>query len=414
MRVLAAAIFLSGCLQETSLRAPSQSAIDGQGSSGGSITSSAPTSNTGTSSGGEAPNLPAPPLPPTVVAPCSGASASSGWQQITPPGDLGDSQAIQVDPINIGTIYVQMHKGGNGGHASTDGLYVSQDCGATWSEVPGGRNASDPGLNIHTGSFNSLIIDPYDSQMMYTVSNYGPGGVWKSLNGGTDWDQLVTGASTKDTAQYVAGLWFQALDMDPNDNLHLVAANHDGCTGSFAPNCIAESRDAGATWTLIPAPIAWAEGNGVYIIDHDTLIFCTDQNGAFLTRNDGAHWDPIVGPGGASGAGRGRPIYKAADGTYYLGTNWGVFSSQDLLNWTSVYSGNFRQFLGTGTQLFTTAPWTFDYYSASQTTPTNWSAFYPGAAPSAAFGGVFMEYDTKHSLLYSSNWGAGLWRVVTQ
>jgi photosystem II stability/assembly factor-like uncharacterized protein len=348
------------------------------------------------------------PPPAAVVQPCNAIPANAGWQQITPPGDLGDAQAIQVDPLNVGRVFVQMHKGGNGAHYPTDGLYVSNDCGANWSRVAQGRNSSDPGTNINSGSFSSLIIDPYNSNVMYAVSNYGPGGVWKSLNGGVDWDQMVPNS----VGQYVNSLWFNALDIDPTNHNHLVAANHAGCSGPYAPNCIAESRDAGATWDLIPAPIGWSEGNGVYIINDQTLVFGTNNDGAFVTTDDGATWKKVAP--GASGAGAGTPVYKAPDGTYYFASAYGVFATSDLVNWNNVYNGQFRQFVGTGTNLYTTNFWSPTYFTAAQATPTQWQPLGASTAPTGSFGGVYMVYDQPHHILYSSNYGVGLWRISAQ
>jgi len=301
-----------------------------------------------------------------------------------------------------------MHKGGNGNHTATDGLYVSHDCGSTWTRVQQGRNSSDSngGTNINTGSLSSLIIDPVDSKIMYAVSNYGPGGVWKSTNSGVDWDQLVS----NDVGQYVQSLWFNALDMEPGKNRHLVAVNHAGCTGPYAPNCIAESRDAGLTWTLIAAPINWSEGNGVYIVDDKTMLFATNQDGLFLTTDDGANWKK-VGPG-ASGAGAGQRLYKGPDSNYYVGTNYGVMRSKDLQSWETVYSGGFRNFLGNDVNLFTTTPWSFEYFVAPEKSPTSWNKLAPESAPSGAVGGVYMAFDGKHNLLYTSNYDVGLWRLV--
>ena len=51
-------------------------------------------------------------------------------------------------------------------------------------------------INIHSGSLVSLIVDPVERGVMYTASNYGPAGIYKSTNGGVDWDQLVPARPT--------------------------------------------------------------------------------------------------------------------------------------------------------------------------------------------------------------------------
>ena len=42
------------------------------------------------------------------------------------------------------------------------------------------------------GSHISIAIDPIDRGTMYAVSLFGTHGLWKTTNGGTDWDQLFT------------------------------------------------------------------------------------------------------------------------------------------------------------------------------------------------------------------------------
>jgi photosystem II stability/assembly factor-like uncharacterized protein len=342
----------------------------------------------------------------TGVAPCSGLSASTGWERITPPGDLGDSQAVQVDPNNPGKLYVQMHKGGNGAHFETDGLFVSEDCGATWIRVPQGRNACDPGVNINYGSISSMIIDPTNSDVMYIVSNYGYGGVFKSENAGIDWDQTVTG----EAAEYVEKMWFNTLAMDPTDNEHLVAANHEGCNGPWAPNCLTETTDGGRTWSLFPAPVGWSEGNGVHIKDANTILFATYLDGVYLTRNRGADWARV--DDGMAGVGTGPMAYRGSDGRYYVASFWGVKASTDWDSWENVYQGQFVNLTGTGNNMVTSAVYSFDYFIAAENSPTSWSPIMAQGGSDGDMGGIYMVSDPENHVIYSSNFGEGLWRLV--
>lgn len=361
------------------------------------------------STGGSAGAAPEPPPPRPTVQPCSSVSSASGWEKITPPGDLGDAQALGLDPLNVGTIYVQMHKGGNGAHSSTDGLYMSDNCGSTWKRVPQGRGTSDPGTNINTGSLVALIIDPVDSKVMYTASNYGPGGIWKSVNGGVDFEQVVP----ESVGKYVNQMWFSSLDMEPTNHKHLAAANHANCNGPHSPNCIAETRDAGLTWTLIPAPVGWAEGNGVSVLGDQTLLFVTNMSGMYLTKDDGANWTRVGD--GANGPGQGFPMYKATDGTYYLASSYGLISSKDLTKWTNVKGGLYRSMAGTGQNIIISGFYEFNYQTASMgaLASDKWSTLGADSAPKGGNGGVWLTYEAEHHLLYSSNFDVGLWRIVT-
>jgi hypothetical protein len=365
----------------------------------------------------------------------------TGWQNITPTdpngGSLGASTVVQLDPTKPGTIYVQMHRGGNGNHYPTDGLYVSDDCGSTWSRVPQGRNASDgdggtSAVNVYSGSFASLIIDPMEPTVFFAVSNYGPGGIWKSTDAGVDWDQML---SPTGAGQYVAaswdspghpGMWFNALEMEATDHLHLVGATHTGCIGAFAPNCLLESRDGGITWNAILAPAVGSnEANGVYILNATTMLYGTPEDGLYLTTNDdGATSAPAwtkVGQG-VSGAGSGYPPYRShaacpgggSPGCYFVASPYGVVASPDFLSWATVpNSPPCRSLVGTGTNLYATDFNSFTYWTAPESQPTSWPQVDAGGAPIGDNGGVYIVYEGQHHLLYTSNFDVGLWRLAT-
>jgi photosystem II stability/assembly factor-like uncharacterized protein len=357
---------------------------------------------------------------PVKVLPCDGVSPGSGWQNVTPPGDLGDSQAIALDPFEKGTIYVQMHKGGNGGHSATDGIYKSSDCGSTWKVLPPGRNASDEkdmngnSNNIHGGSIVSLIPDPVEPGVMYSASNYGPSGIYKSTNGGIDWDQLLP----DDLRQYLPYKgWFNALSMDPTDRLHLVGSTHTGCMDPYAPNCLAETRDGGKTWRLIPAPETGNEQCGPYIHDGTTMIYASGQSGAFLTKDDRPDnptpsWTQISQ--GANGADTGLPAYRATNGKYYIASDYGVLEgSADFTTWTlDTMSPRPLPFIvGDGTSLFASSR-ASEYFIAPENSPKDWKTFTTtGAVPKNA--ARWMVYDPSHHVLYTSMWGDGVYRLAT-
>jgi len=357
-----------------------------------------------------------------TILPCDGVTPEGGWQRITPPGDLGDTQAIALDPFAVGTLYVQMHKGGNGNHSPTDGLYKSTDCGATWNKLPAGRNASDtpgadgkPGVNIHAGSIVSLIVDVAEPGVMYTASNYGPPGIYKSSNGGVDWDQLIP----DDLKVYLPyGGWFNALSVDPTDHLHLIGSTHTGCMGQYTPNCLAETRDGGATWRLVPAPESGNEQCGPYIHDSTTLIYASGQSGAYLTTNDepssdaAPTWNQINQ--GANGADTGLQAYRATSGKYYIASDYGVLvGSPDFRTWTlDTESPRPLTFIvGTGQTLFA-ASRSEKYFTADEAAPTTGTELTAGGTPPTV-AGRWLVYDDSHHLLYSSSWGDGLYRLAT-
>jgi len=341
--------------------------------------------------------------PTPVVMPCPSLADSSAqiWERITPPGDLGDSQCVRVHPTEAGTVFVMMHKGGNGAHAPTDGLYKSTDCGATWGPK---INVGENGDTVASGSWWSFVIDPTDPDVIYTIDGYGAGGVWKSVNGGIDWVQTIP----DEQGQYIPSLFLNGLMMDPTDHLHLVATVHITCTGPAEGGCLPETFDGGATWHLLKGPdTGWAEGAGPIIVDKEHLLYATGFGGLSLTTDDGKSWKKVAGSAYPS-------LYTAPDGTYYVTSNNGGMASTDLVEWTQIPgAGRVVPIAGDDTHFYTADQWSGNYFSADAANPTEMQKLTNAGIPESAQGAPFLAYDGTHGVLYSSNFGGGLWRLVT-
>jgi len=344
---------------------------------------------------------PTPPAP--VVLPCpSLKSGEPTWERITPPGDVGDGQAIRVHPTESGTVFVMMHKGGNGAHSPTDGLYKSKDCGATWSSL---LNTGKNGDTVATGSWWSFVIDPLDPNVIYTIDGYGAGGVWKSTNGGVDWIQTIP----QEQAQYIPNLFLNGLAMDPTDHLHLVATVHDTCIGPSAGGCLPETFDGGATWHLIKGPDpGWAEGAGPIIIDKKRLLYATGFGGLSLSTDGGSTWKKV--------ADSAYPfLYTAPDGNFFVTSNNGILKSGDGLSWTLVPgAGRVVPIVGGDKTLFAADQWSGSYYIADALNPSEVKKFTNAGMPESSQGAPFMAFDKEHHVLYSSNFAGGVWRIVTE
>jgi photosystem II stability/assembly factor-like uncharacterized protein len=343
---------------------------------------------------------------PPVVHPCSSLPAPGTWERINPGGTaFGGSQDVRVHPLESGTVYVDMHKGGNGAHYQTDGLYKSTDCGATWEYISVGRNRDA----VTTGSWWSLLIDPVEPRIMYSINGYGSGGIWKSTNEGVDWDQMVP----QSVLQYVPNAFTQALSMDPTDRTHLIATSHAGCTGPYAPNCMFETTDSGKTWRLVVIPTGNGEGAGPYILNPTTWLYAMPFEALWVTTDRGANWRKAFG----SGAGAGNSLYRAKDGTYYLASLAGVLRSSNGTDW-SVIPGTHRTvgLVGAGGSIVAADQWSSSYWSTLETSAASWTTFTTAGMPADSVAGApFLDYDPGHHILYSSNWGStgsGLWRIV--
>jgi hypothetical protein len=228
-----------------------------------------------------------------------------------------------------------------------------------------------------------------------------------------DWDQLIP-ADLQPYMEY--GGWFNALSVDPTDRNHLVGGTHTGCKGPYAPNCLAETRDGGGTWRLIPAPGASNEQCGSYIHDQTTLVYASGQDGAWVATdnrpdNPTPTWVKINQ--GANGADTGLLAYRASTGKYYFGTDYGVLEgSSDFRDWTldTTSPRPITFVVGDGTRLYASSRGV-DFWVAQDTTPNVWTQL-PAAGTPPRAAGRWLLYEPTHKLLYSSQWGDGLYRYA--
>jgi hypothetical protein len=359
------------------------------------------------------------------IGSCSNLPASGTWQSIGPSG-VNCTDAIALDPFEDGTIWVAADSqcGSPGG---VGGIYKSTDCGSTWSHVDVGNN----GPALDSSRIWSVALDYAVPGVMYSIAAYGALGLWKSTDGGVDWQQLMPPGG--DVASVISDggdpprAWIAAISMDPTNHLHLVAMAHANCTGQWAPTCMAETTDGGDTWSFISTGQflpSWGEQTGPYVINATTMVFADQFSGLWLTTDDGMSWTNVAPPGQEGAAGgeyTHRPIWQS-NGTYYLpafnqdgqGGPGGLLSSTDGTSWSSVAnsipSTNAVGFAFGNGQLYLSSYTGNTYGTAPATDPANWT---PLPSPPAAEGSSFLEYDTAHDILYSSNWTGGLWRMVT-
>jgi hypothetical protein len=309
--------------------------------------------------------------------------------------------AFVLDPNDTATIYLG---------TSQMGIWKSADCGASWGHVNTGRN----GAMLDQGRQWTMVIDPKSSQVLYTCAGYGPGGVFKSINGGVDWDQIFPDDIM---AAFQSG-FVEKITMDPADAQHLVVSAHGPCTRSgTSSGCLAETHDGGATWTLTNSAFPGTEGAGQDMVDAKTWFYGAPFNPLYRTTNGGAAWTAVI-PQDSSGT-----VYTAADGTFYSCGGYGIFHSADGVSWSLLpnspkcggNSNGGSSMVGNGTTLFVSDATGHSgqiYWTASAAHPTVWS---PLATPaSMSDGGHNLKYDPDHHLLYSSNMVAGFWRIAIQ
>jgi hypothetical protein len=108
-------------------------------------------------------------------------------------------------------------------------------------------------------------------------------------------------------------------------------------------------------------------------------------------------------------------MLRAADGTYYLASGQGLVESQNGTSWSQVPNFTSRVVglaMGNGT-LYAADQWSTSYYSAATSNIGKVTTIPPPAALPSGYGAPYLDYDSAHHVLYSSNYAAGTWRLVT-
>jgi len=202
---------------------------------------------------------------------------------------------VAVDPRNPDIVFVAAL-----GHvygANPDrGVYRSRDGGATWQKVLFKNN--------DVGAID-LAIDPADSQTIYASlwntrrppwsiypPSYGPGsGVYKSTDGGSNWQQLTRGLPTD-------GVGRIGLAIAPANRARVYAIVDAKEGGLF------RSDDSGATWTKASSDNRiWGRGwyFGKVVVDpkNPDLVYISNT-GVYRSRDGGRTFgEPFKGsPGG--------------------------------------------------------------------------------------------------------------------
>jgi len=384
-----------------------------------------------------------------VVRPCGDLPAAGVWQSISPlafsvPSNM-ETLAVVVDP-NDQTVYAAAGNKTNGGDSGT-GVLKSTDCGATWTLASTGAN----GDKLKTGDPWAMLIDPVHPETLYINNGYGSDPtIFKSVDSGTNWTALdpdpedVTGT----------GLPFvQAIALEPGNPSHLAVTFHADCGAPYTPWCFSQSTDGGATWHLFNGPTSvpgftiggWMESSSISILGPSSYLVLS-PGGVHFTADGGATWTLVVAQIDATSYAGSTHILP--DGTLYIGDSAGpifysaasptqnppfaLYQAPTLpvplprLPFTTGLSpavmplGNspqVTQIIDDGVSLYGSnnlgpgAP----FFTAKLTDTTTWTQMPDEICAGAVCrGSNEMAYDAVHHIVYSANWAAGLWRLVTR
>jgi photosystem II stability/assembly factor-like uncharacterized protein len=353
--------------------------------------------------------------PPHVVRPCIGPDGGAGgpgvWEEITPaavnldpawknPNNAGTNGGVGVfvlDPQDTANIYLG---------TSAQGIYKSTDCGSTWAKVNTGMNGAD----LDKGGQWTMAIDPVDPRgVIYTNSGYGPMGLYKSTNGGVDWQQILP------TDVFVYGGFVHNISLDPTNPQHLVVSPHFTCEGSHSMYCLLETQNGGTDWNVIENAPPNGEQAGEVVIDNSTWFFAEGFGGLQRTTDQGQTWTGVANPQGYAFA----IMVHPDGGSYFLPAGPNMITSPDGVTWTTLQNspGSFFITSSTTTIFVSSGPWctkssdgTELFYEAPLSDPTNWTQIRP--SPPMTYAPASMQYDEDRGILYASSCNGGFWRVA--
>jgi hypothetical protein len=348
--------------------------------------------------------------PPPEVTPCA-IHATGSWENVTPAdvpiGGMAGSIGWAIDPVNPAVLYLGTVK---------QGIYRSSDCGATWVKANTGKN----GQLLDQGSNWSVQVDRDEMHTVYANSGYGPMGLFKSTNGGVDWEQILDSHGAG--ANFVYGGFVHLESVDPSQASHLIVTPHFDCQGGNTASCILESKDSGRTWKVLEnAPLCpdgttgCLEQGTISMVDASIWLWA-GWGGLWRTANAGATWAHVLDIGSVAAA----LFATGPDGAIYIGANngGGIFASADHgATWTKIKNspvpGIPNAPAATSTQLYVQVGMN-DIWVAPFSDVTKWTKLNASGGPTFSnwLGGL--RYDGVHHLLYVENMSGGIWRYLVQ
>jgi photosystem II stability/assembly factor-like uncharacterized protein len=184
--------------------------------------------------------------------------------------DGGTVENVIVDPTNSDIVYA-----GTWGN----GIYKSVNAGATWEHIADG---------LRSAYIYEIAIDPFDSN--HLLASVYEHGIDESFNGGVDW---VKADGFPDYA--VA----YSIDFDPVNSNNVYAAIRTQTYGSTYPGGVWKSIDGGSHWSEVThTDNGFLEEDYIYDLAIDPrnpqIIYTANhRTGVYKTVNGGVWWDKV-------------------------------------------------------------------------------------------------------------------------
>jgi photosystem II stability/assembly factor-like uncharacterized protein len=173
------------------------------------------------------------------------------------------------------------------------GIYKTIDGGNNWTKLAGGLDNNDD-VEYKTASYKAIDISKKNPNVLYASNySYWPTGVFKSTDGGDNWERVVTNNSPNTPTRprgIHSGLGMTTIDTDDRDENHVVCVNSDA---------VYETKDGGKTWKGIVNDLVdndkikgrgysgWVTTNFKFNpLDSNVAVFQAMDNGKFWVSRD--------------------------------------------------------------------------------------------------------------------------------
>jgi len=220
-------------------------------------------------------------------------NAGTTWKPIFDDQGSYSIGAVTIDPNQPEVIWLGTGENVGGRHVGYgDGVYRSLDGGGSWTKM--GLEASE-----HIGR---ILVDPRDSNVVYVASEgplWSPGGdrgLYKSIDGGASWEQILAGG------EYTG---VNAVLMDPRDPDVLYASTHQRFRSVAAlinggpETAIHKSTDGGKTWRKLENGLPKEDKGKIGLaispqrpdVIYATIELAHRKGGVYRSTNGGGSWE---------------------------------------------------------------------------------------------------------------------------
>lgn len=227
---------------------------------------------------------------------CTSSDQGESWncEPTGLPGATIWSIALDTDsPVNARILYAASYK---------NGVFKSNDGGQSWAAVNGGLGVED---NLQV---RKIVIDPNESQTLYagieashTDNDTVQGGLFKSTNAGVSWSRI-------DTPMPQLSVWdIAVVPGNPQIIYTAVSSEFDHRLEETFPGGVYKSVDGGTSWARVSTGFGSAENLDISSIAihpvNPNILYATtadapyhDQSsgrGVFKSTDAGANWEAV-------------------------------------------------------------------------------------------------------------------------